>query len=384
MAPVKFILILVCVFASMQVKAVFPDTLVVIFDRQNLLQGDSIGVEVYTEPYRQNQPAQTLHLIIENVKTGQRWKYRYPFLRGRYKFNLKIHDSIPNGTYAFNFSLQKKFLAINGKLKNVPDQDREINYFIKARNKPTVIEGAALEPGGYFEINNLFFTDSLFFVFSPKQKTKANPLKISLETPIDSAFVPETRATEFITIGPAEMADTQSDSLKYNYTFSDTGIKDRQLLQELVLITKGKSKRKTFEEKNVSALFDSENSMTFDFYDSNELEGYTDIFSYLTIKIPGLRVIVNTENGQPVLYWRNERTDIYLDEFAETDFSPYAINTRDIEMIKVFQPGTRMGMDGLGGSVAIYSKRYSNRPGNKLSNYSFYVKGYTQKNAEWK
>jgi len=53
-------------------------------------------------------------------------------------------------------------------------------------------------------------------------------------------------------------------------------------------------------------------------------------------------------------------------------------------MVKIFSPGSRLGLDGFGGSVAIYTRRMSSRPGNKLSNYSFYVKGYTQKNAEWK
>jgi hypothetical protein len=384
MNPVKIISILLLTISSLQAKALFSDTLVVIFDRQSFVRGDNIEMEVYTEPYSSNRSAQTLHLWIDNVKTGQRWKYRYPYIKGRYKFSLKINDSIPNGTYAFNFLVQKNFLAIKGKLKNATAQDKEINYFARAGNRQPVIDGAALQPGGFFEINNFYFTDSLFFGFSPVQKSKENKFKIALETPIDSVFTPEASATEFITVGSVEAQTTPIDSIKYNYVFSEVSRKDKELLKEVILTTKEKNKRKAFEEKNVSGLFESENSITIDFYDSDELNGYTDIYSYLATKMPGLRVETNPENGQPLLYWRNEKTDIYVDEFVDTDFSPYTISMQDIEMIKIFRPGTRLGLDGLGGSVAIYTKKNSSRPGNKLGNYSFYVKGYTQKNTEWK
>jgi hypothetical protein len=384
MKPVKIISILLFALTSLQAKAVTADTLVVIFDRQNFVQGDSIEIEVYTEPYKNNQPAQTLHLWIDNIKTGQRWKYRYPYLKGRYKFALKINDSIPNGVYAFNFLLQNKFLAVHGKLKNATEEEKTVNFLAKAKNKPPVIDGVALQPGGYFEINDLYFTDSLFFGFSPVQKSKENRFKISLETPIDSAFTPESAITEFITVGTEETKNAPKDAVKYAYVFSAAGKKDKQLLEEVILKTKEKNKRKMYEEENVSGLFDSENAVTLDFYDSDELTGYTDIYSYLVTKMPGLRIETNPENGQPLLYWRNEKTDIYVDEFADTDFSPYSISMQDIEMIKIYRPGNRMGLDGLGGSVAIYTKKRSTRPGNKLSNYSFYVKGYTQKNAQWR
>ena len=145
----KAVSILFFVLSSLQVKAIPADTLVVIFDRQNFVQGDSIEIEIYTEPYRSNQPAQTLHLWIENVKTGQRWKYRYPFLKGRYKIALKINESIPDGIYALNFLLQDKFLAVKGKLINatklipqliiLPMQKRKLQLLMESVCSPVVI-----------------------------------------------------------------------------------------------------------------------------------------------------------------------------------------------------------------------------------------------------
>ncbi|MEO6255099.1 MAG: hypothetical protein ABIO79_17455 [Ferruginibacter sp.] len=377
----KAVLILFIVLSSPAVKAASSDTLVAIFDRQNFVPGDSIEIEIYTEPYSNGQPAQTLHLWIDNVKTGQRWKYRYPFFKGRYKIALKINDSIPNGVYAFNFLLQNQFLAIHGKLINGTEQDRAINYLAQTKNKAPIIDGADLQPGGYFKIENLFYTDSVFFGFSPVQQTKQNKLHIAIETLIDSAFMPEAMLTELITVGVNEKKE---DTIGQAYVFSVADKGDKQLLKEVLLKTKAISKRKKYEEEHVSGLFASDNSTTFDFYDNDELMTYTDIYAFLIGKMPGLRSELNPENAQPVLYWRNEKTAIYVDEFMNTEFSPYSISVQDIEMIKIFRPGERMGIDGQGGTVAIYTKRSSNRRGNKLSNYSFYVKGYTQRRVEWK
>ncbi len=384
MAAVKTISILFFLLSFLQVKAVTKDTLVVIFDRQNFVQGDSIEMEVYTEPYRADQPAQTLHLWIDNVKTGQRWKFRYPFLKGRYKISLKINDSIPNGTYAFNFLLQKKFLAVKGKLKNVDEADGAINYIAKTKNKAPIIDDVKLDTDGSFKIDNLFYTDSVYFGFSPEKKSKANPLKIAIETPIDSAFVPETTTTELITVGINESQSTQTNTATKDYIFSSSTKKDKELLQEVVLKSKQKTKREKFENENVSGLFSSDNAKTIDFYESDELKNYPDIYSYLTSNVAGLTTYNDEQTGRTILYWRKEKVNIYVDEFLDVDFSPISLSVQDIEMVKIFSPGSRLGLDGFGGSVAIYTRRFSNRPGNRLSNYSFYVKGYTQKNAVWK
>ena len=75
----KAVSILVIVLCALETRAIAADTLVVIFDRQSFVHGDSIEIEIYTEPYKSNPISKTLHLWIDNVKTGQRRKYRYPF-----------------------------------------------------------------------------------------------------------------------------------------------------------------------------------------------------------------------------------------------------------------------------------------------------------------
>lgn len=358
------------------------DTLIVIFDRQNFLTGDSIEMEVYSEPYRKDLPPQTLHLWIDDVKTGRRWKYRYPFIKGRCKMALKINESIPGAVYAFNFLVQEQFLAIKGKVVNEAAAEKTINYIARARNKAPIIDGVELEEGGRFTIDHLYFTDSAFFGFTPPQRKKENKLRIGIETPIDSVFEPAAISTEMITIGKADQ--TIVPAAGETYSFSMLRKMDKELLEEVVLQSTQSAKRKKYEAANVSGLFAGDDAVTFDFYENNELENYGDVFSFLTAKMPGLRTETSPETGQPVLYWRRDKTDIFIDEFADTDFSPYSISIQNIEMIKVYRPGTRMGLEGSGGTVAIYTKRFSNRAGNKLSNYSFVVKGFTPAKSEWK
>ena len=384
MGAVKTIAILFLLLSFLPAKGVTKDTLIVIFDRQKFVQGDSIEMEVYTEPFRAGQPAQTLHLWIDNIKTGQRWKFRYPFLKGRYKFSIKINDSIPNGVYAFNFLVQKKFLAVKGKLKNTDEADGAINYIATTKNKAPIIDGVELGSDGSFKIDNLFYTDSVYFGFSPVKKTKLNPLKINIETPLDSVFVPEATTIEFITVGVEDTQNTKAVATTADYVFSSTTKKDKQLLQEVVLKSKQKTNREKFENENVSGLFSSDNAKTIDFYESDELKNYPDIYSYLTANIAGLTTYNDEETGKTILYWRKEKVNIYVDEFLDVDFSPISLSVQDIEMVKIFSPGSRLGLDGFGGSVAIYTRRRSSRPGNSLSNYSFYIKGYNQKNAVWK
>jgi hypothetical protein len=273
--------------------------------------------------------------------------------------------------------LQQKFLAVNGKLKNAEVDDKGVNYIAISKNKAPIIDEAELHNDGSFKVDNLFYTDSVYFAFSPVQKTRENRFKISIETPIDSVFTPEVSLTEFVIIGPAETLNEKG------YIFSMADKKNAQLLQEIVLKTKQITKREKFEKENVSGLFASGNARTFDFYENDELKNYPDIYSYLTTNVAGLTSFADEQSGRTILYWRNQNVNIYVDEFFDANFSPISLSVQDIELVKIYSPGSRM-LDGFNGAVAIYTRRISNRSGNKIGNYSFYVKGYTQKNAEWK
>ncbi len=384
MVLTKAVSILVFVLSALAVKAIASDTLIVIFDRQHFVQGDSLNVEIYSENYKANQPAQTLHLWIDETKTGRRWKYRYPFLKGRHKIALKISDSIPNGDYAFNFLLQNQFLAINGKILNAAKQDTSINFVAKGKNKVPIIDGANVQRTGHFKVDELYYTDTVLFGFSRSTQKKENPLKIFIETPIDSIFIPLAVITEFITIGGV---DIKKDTAEFGnlYTFNINDRADAKLLKEVMVQTKVKKPIEEYIDRHVSGLFANEDARVFDFLENEEALSYPDLLTYLTVKIPGLVQKSNSETGRPYLTYRNETVDIYVDEF---NGDIYSVSVQDIAMVKFFGQSLRLGGglndDGFGGSIAIYTKQPQDKKGNKLSNYTFFIKGYTARNIEWK
>ena len=123
-----------------------------------------------------------------------------------------------------------------------------------------------------------------------------------------------------------------------------------------------------------------------DFLSTNEHLAYSDLYSYLQLKIPGLNTQYSEDVGYPYLVWRNQRTDVYVDEVYVEDFSANDISLQNIAIVKVYNPGYRMGFsDALGGTIVIYTKRFGSISENKVSNYTFYLRGYN--NAlltEWK
>lgn len=386
----KAVSILVFVLSALAVRATASDTLVVIFDRQQFVQGDTLNIEVYSENYAQhtadkgNQPAQTLHLWIDEKKTGRRWKYRYPFLKGRQKIALRISDSIPNGEYAFNFLLQNQFLAIKGKIANATKQDTSINFVAKGKNKVPIIDGTDVQATGNFKIDQLYYADSVLFSFSRPIHKKENPLKLVIETPLDSAFIPQAMTTEFIIVGITDKSiNPATAAAAYVFDINDPG--ESKLLKEITLNTKAKKQLDEYISKNVSNLFGYDDAQTLDLLNSDEASSFPDLMSYLVYKFPGLVQKINSENGQPYLTLRNETVDIYIDEFMD-DISRVSI--QDVAMVRFFRQSLRlssgMNNEGFGGSIAIYTKTPEDKKGNKLSNYTFFIKGYSPKYIEWK
>ena len=79
-----------------------------------------------------------------------------------------------------------------------------------------------------------------------------------------------------------------------------------------------------------------------DFLSSEDHLAYPDLYSYLQTILPGVQVVTNSNNGQPLLRWRNETADIYVDEVYDDDFNPNSISMQDIAIIKIYSQGYRL------------------------------------------
>ena len=92
----------------------------------------------------------------------------------------------------------------------------------------------------------------------------------------------------------------------------------------------------------------------------------------------------DNETGNRTFIWRNQPTQIYINEIRLDAETPLWINPADVAMIKVFRPGTVLMADAsAGGAIAIYTKTGEYRQSNNR-NYSFYILGYTGLESIWK
>lgn len=370
-------------FIGNLVHAQTADSITVQLSNNQFKQGDSIGIEVTLQHYASVAKTATVQLWVENIKTGRRWKFRYPLINGYINAKLKIDSSMPAGVYAFNFLLQKTFFSLTGNVMNATKKDKLLNYVMIAKNKQSIIDVVTLDQQHSFSIHNLLFRDSAFIIFSRPGKKK-NDLLINVSTALDSAFVATASSTRFISIGMAgndigaKIPDTAA------YVFKTDNTRYKIIMPEVVIKSRSNKRLQDFDNENTTGAFTGSDAIILDGLSSDEIANAPDLYTYLTIKVGGLRLETDNTTGNQSFTWRNQPVDMYLNEIRLDPEVPMFINPSDIAMIKVFRPGTSLSADaGAGGAIAIYTKtgQYSKATNR---NYSFYITGYTGLEAEWK
>jgi hypothetical protein len=249
-----------------------------------------------------------------------------------------------------------------------------------SRNKQTVIDVAILDEKKDFSIRNLLFQDSAFIIFSKPNK-KNHDLLIDIQTPLDSSFVPLASVTKFIIVGDT-LTVKQKDTAGYSFKADNSQYKI--MMPEVVVKTKSNKRLEDFDRENASGGFSSSDAIVLDGISSEEIANAPDLYTYLTIKVGGLRLETDNTTGNRSFSWRGQPTDIFLNEIRLDPETPFWINPMDIAMIKIFRPGSSPTSDaGGGGAIAIYTKTGEYKQATNRS-YSFYILGYTGMESTWK
>lgn len=358
------------------------DSLWVSISKSFFSRGDTIDIDARLFNYTNTSNASTIHLWIEEIKTGKKWHYRYPLINGLLDASLIVNNNINDGRYAFNFQLQKSFFGLSGIVKNASQRDNSINYVLITKNMQTIADVVSLREDKSFDVGRLLFQDSAFIVFS-KPVHKRNELIIKISTPLDSAFIPETTISKFITIGNSADSNKTITNPPTNYSFNEDGQLYKTILPEVVIKAKAKKLIDDFEKENVTGFFAGVDATVLDGLESNEIADAPDLLTYLTSKIGGITQQMG-ENGIPQLKWRNHRTEIFINEIKSDEDMLLDINPSDIAMIRVYQPGTQIATSNSdGGTIAIYTKTGVYKKSENTS-YSFFVNGYNGLDSIWK
>ena len=165
------------------------DSLIIRTNGTNFFQGDSIYFDATLQYKDVKDAASTINLIIEQIATGRRWKYRYPMLNGYLGAGIKIDSSMTDGNYAFNFLLQPQFFSLKGKIKNTDFKEDRIKYMLCTKTMQMTSDTIDLLENNSFNTGRMLFQDSAIIIFSRLSK-KRNDLNIELESAIDSIYQP--------------------------------------------------------------------------------------------------------------------------------------------------------------------------------------------------
>ncbi len=387
------------------------------FNKLKFLQNDTINFSCNLSKYKnQNVHYATLNVWIENIETHAFSKFRYPLANGESNGTLIIDPSLPDGKYAFNFLVQRRFFQLEGQITNYQPSQKEINYFIVTKEGNAYLNTFTPNANGTFKLKGHLFEDTVSFIFSPTNKDEENTLMVNVKSPLDSFFVADAAFTQIIQIGADKNIETNKKITPNNYQFDYTTFYTQTTLPNVSVEGKIKTKIEKFDEKYSTGLFSGSftGGKIFDGIESDHIEQYKSFIEFLQTQVPGLHIDdLSPNNGglkdnKYVLTWRGKNdfriipktpdpkdpnqldysnVEIFIDEIRQdlNSFDWYGIDTHDIAMIKTYPPPSGLGPGGGKGAIAIYTKRadYDIEAKTK-GHYKFTVFGYSKPEIIWK
>jgi len=376
----RIIIPLFCCLLLYTAKA--SDSLDVQVNKQTFKKGDTLDFSCIIPNFEKAKlSAASLHVWIDHISTGTRWKFRYPFINGEAQASLVLAKTLPDGHFAVNFMVQKGYFRLSGQLKDKFADENSINYLMVPKNKRTYMETITLNKDGFFRLKSTLFEDSAYFVFTPVKKNAKNNLNISIETPLDSSFIPEMESRIWISVGNVRRAMNKEDSAAYAFNMITSSGTD--LLPNVTVVGKYKKKVEQYDDYYSSGPFKRDEAMIFDGIEDETMARSMSILRFLESKVPGLIVEKDQETMVEMARWRGEPAEIYLDEFRVTPQDIWIVSPSDVAMVKVYRPPAMLSpLSGAAGAIAIYTKRGEFAGKNRFK-HSFTVKGYTPAETIW-
>jgi hypothetical protein len=376
----KILFILITCLSLSQIQA--ADSLNIQLNKQSFKKGDTLDFSCIIPDFEKVKlNAASLHVWIDHISTGTRWKFRYPFINGEAQASLVLAKTLPDGHFAVNFMVQKGYFRLSGQLKDKFADENSINYLMVPKNKRTYMETIALNKDGFFRLKSTLFEDSAYFVFTPVKKNAKNNLNISIETPLDSSFIPEMESRIWISVGSVKRAINKEDSAAYAFNMITSSGTD--LLPNVTVVGKYKKKVEQYDDYYSSGPFKRDEAMIFDGIEDETMARSMSILRFLEGKVPGLIIEKDQETMVEMARWRGEPAEIYLDEFRVTPQDIWIVSPSDVAMVKVYRPPAMLSpLSGAAGAIAIYTKRGEFAGENRFK-HSFTVKGYTPVETIW-
>ena len=377
----KVLLLIIAITITCNAHA--QDSLNVNINKKQFNYGDTIVLDYDFKYENKLSSTSTLNLWIEDLVNHTIWKYRYPLINGSLSHSLIVGQDLPQGKYAFNFTIQKYIFGFYGHVVNYNiNKSKGLNFMMLGKKKGVYMDIITPNSNGDFITPRMIFEDTSRFIFSSIGDRYRN-LYIEAITPLDSTIHSSISQTILINIG-----DTTTTTKNNKYKFEQTTFGDNFTLDQAIVKTVKIKQVEKFDKEYSTSMFKSPLAQIFDGIESDEIAKSFDILKFLQFRIAGLKIVqVNPDEGDEYIITLRDKypVDLYLDEAKIENASQLYINPADVAMIKVFGPfqggpTTSMTADPHA-SIAIYSKRGEFQDTERK--YNFLVKGYTPSIITW-
>ncbi len=307
----------------------------------------------------------------------------YPLVEYTNHFELVVPESFENNSISIKGYYYPEIFQISGKV-NSRKNSKNMLVYLFARNNTIYNKIVTIDTENGFALPKLVFENkaSLFFNFvNTKQKVKPD-ISIS-QFPESKDFTDSVFYTRF-DFSSRLLTGIQYDSLKRIGKLPANAVpvegKGKEL-QQIIVTGAKKSKLEKYKEVYTTSPFQDIMEKEYDCLSNDDILSFPDCLSYLAGKVPGLVKAVN-QQGQNVLFWRNEQIRAFYIDEMEVDMQQIEmLDVNSIALIKLL-PSTfiwagRTGNTN-GGVIAIYTRKGEFiRQGTNYNNWIFSVKGYT-------
>ena len=256
------------------------------------------------------------------------------------------------------------YLAIEGNVYGIPKTSlshKELTGILEFKNKNKEFLNTEVKQDGTFTIPGMIFYDTakVFYQFNnDKNKTLTSRATFEVKNNL-LPFRSFIKGNEkwLMGINKNEQADLQISKESSERYFSELEKQQKvQILSEVVVKGRQKSKKQTMEEEYTSGFFKGGDDITFITEDDPAASSSMTIFNYLQGRVAGLSI--STAGTQSSLSWRGAKPTLFLNEIEQDIETIQNVPMSDVAMVKVFRPPFFGAMGGgTGGAVAVYLKK---------------------------
>jgi hypothetical protein len=275
---------------------------------------------------------------------------------------FKWEDLARGKTPVIKFPIEN-YLSLNAEVLGVVNsriaKDESLLVIFQNKDSATNMLTVPYVNNGKFRLPGLIFFDTAkaFYQFTVNRNL-SNESAVVFKNGLYSGF---KKLRPFNMTMAVWSPDDSSLIRKNQQVFVEIArVRDQQRkVQNLAVVTirgRSKSEKEKLDEEYSSGLFSGGNATIFDLVNDVSASSYIDVFTYLQSRVAGLQI--TNAGPTPTLQWRGSTPTIFLNEMQVDASQVKNIPMTDLAMLKVFSPGSAIGVGGgAGGTIAIYTKK---------------------------